>query len=186
MSVQANNVLPSHALNRGSRDRASLYRQALDRGQRGQFWTGLTGRSRELLSLDGIPRPCAAAIQNCEGKRTVAIAQICGSENRSADFDRDFSPLQDHTQDRWLGIAAARQRGRQLPPVALIQVGDRYFVRDGHHRISVARALGQKAIEATIEVWQVDATAAVPGRLWLSCMRPWTAKAWPRLGSHGG
>jgi hypothetical protein len=43
-----------------------------------------------------------------------------------------------------------------LPPVALIQVGDYYFVRDGHHRISVARALGQQVIEATVEVWQVD------------------------------
>ena len=50
----------------------------------------------------------------------------------------------------------AFQRGRCLPPVALIQVGDHYFVRDGHHRISVARALGQLAIEATVEVWQVD------------------------------
>jgi len=86
----------------------------------------------------------------------VAIAQICGSEGRAADFDRDFNPLQDHTRDRWLGIAEAYQRGRYLPPVALIQVGDHYFVRDGHHRISVARALGQQAIEATVEVWQVD------------------------------
>ena len=55
-----------------------------------------------------------------------------------------------------LGIAAARHRGRSLPPVALIQVGDHYFVRDGHHRISVARALGQQVIEATVEVWRVD------------------------------
>jgi hypothetical protein len=87
---------------------------------------------------------------------TVAISNICGSENRVVDFDCDFNPLQDHTRDRWLGIAAALQRGRCLPPVALIQVGDRYFVRDGHHRISVARALGQKAIEATVEIWQVE------------------------------
>jgi hypothetical protein len=65
-------------------------------------------------------------------------------------------PLSDCTRDRWRGIAAARQRGRPLPPVALIQVGDLYFVRDGHHRISVTRALGQHSIEATVEMWHTD------------------------------
>jgi hypothetical protein len=52
-------------------------------------------------------------------------------------------------------VAAARRRGKSLPPVDLIQVGDAYFVRDGHHRISVARALGQQDIEAKVIVWQV-------------------------------
>jgi hypothetical protein len=42
-----------------------------------------------------------------------------------------------------------------LPPVALIQVGDVYFVRDGHHRISVARALGRNQIEAKVTAWQM-------------------------------
>ena len=45
---------------------------------------------------------------------------------------------------------------KALPPVSLAQVGDIYFVKDGHHRISVARALGQKAIEAKVVVWQVE------------------------------
>jgi hypothetical protein len=86
----------------------------------------------------------------------VAIERILGSEGRANDFDRDFNPLQDRSKGRWLGVAAARQRGKPLPPVALIQVGDVYFVQDGHHRISVARALGQRAIEASVMVWQVD------------------------------
>jgi hypothetical protein len=85
----------------------------------------------------------------------VLIAQIDGSENRSTDFDRNFNPLNDHTRDRWLSIARAWQRGRYLPPVKLIQVGDHYFVRDGHHRISVARALGWEVVYATVEVWIV-------------------------------
>lgn len=133
------------------------YHHALAKGRRGQLWAGLTGRSRGLLSLEEIPQSCRVQVGSSGGARTVALGQIRGSENRVADFDCDFNPLQDHTRDRWLGIAAARQRGRQLPPVALIQVGNLYFVRDGHHRISVARALGQQAIEATVEVWQVDA-----------------------------
>jgi hypothetical protein len=133
------------------------YHHALAKGRRGQLWAGLTGRSRGLLSLEEIPTSCTVQARRSGETRTVAIAQIRGSENRVADFDCDFNPLQDHTCERWLGIAAARQRGSYLPPVALIQVGDLYFVRDGHHRISVARALGQQAIEATVEVWQVDA-----------------------------
>jgi hypothetical protein len=86
----------------------------------------------------------------------VPIHQIRGSESRPGDFDGDFNPLHDVNQARWLSVAGARLQGKALPPVALVQVGDVYFVRDGHHRISVARALRQTVVEATVEVWQVD------------------------------
>jgi hypothetical protein len=55
-----------------------------------------------------------------------------------------------------MSIARARDRDKALPPVELIQVGDLYFVRDGHHRISVARAVGQRYIEAEVTAWQVS------------------------------
>ncbi|MFN2186580.1 MAG: hypothetical protein ACK2UU_21575, partial [Anaerolineae bacterium] len=61
----------------------------------------------------------------------------------------------DQARGRWLSIARARQQGKDLPPVVLIRVGDVYFVRDGHHRISVAQALGQLDVEARVTVWQV-------------------------------
>jgi hypothetical protein len=73
-----------------------------------------------------------------------------GSEGRVDDFDSAFNPLTAHTRDRWIGIAVARRQGTVLPPVELIQVGDVYYVRDGHHRISVAKAEGQAEIEARI------------------------------------
>jgi hypothetical protein len=57
---------------------------------------------------------------------------------------------------RWLRVAAARDQGKVLPPVVLVQVGDVYFVRDGHHRISVARTLGQLDIEGEVTVWHVS------------------------------
>ena len=133
----------------------TLYTSARKQGQRGQIWAGLGGRSRGLLSLAEVRTACSVEGQSDAGIRTVSIDRIRGSENRCTDFDADFHPLCEHNRDRWLSIAQARQRGRALPPVALIQVGDLYFVRDGHHRISVARALGQKAIEATVVVWQV-------------------------------
>jgi hypothetical protein len=133
-----------------------LYTQALDRGRRGQLWSALTGRSRGLLALEKASAARAVQASGDGGTQAVPIRQIRGSESRSSDFDRDFNPLQSHTRERWLGIAAARQRGRNLPPVALIRVGDLYFVRDGHHRISVARALGYGTVEATVQVWQVE------------------------------
>jgi hypothetical protein len=134
----------------------SLYARTCQRGQRGQLWAGLTGRSRGLLALGEVGETSPSETRSGGGVRMVNISEIQGSESRSADFDRDFNPLQNHTEGRWLSVAQARQQGKTLPPVALIQVGDLYFVRDGHHRLSVARALGQKAIEATVEVWQMD------------------------------
>jgi len=133
-----------------------LYRCARDRGRRGQFWSMLAGGSRCLLDLKSIEANCEVRTCYDAGRRTVPIAQIGGSEGRAGDFDRDFNPLKDYIRERWLGIAAARECGKALPPVSLVQVGDIYFVKDGHHRISVARALGQKAIEAKVVVWQVE------------------------------
>jgi hypothetical protein len=92
------------------------------------------------------------------GIRPVSINKITGSEGRSADFDADFLPLHERTRDRWISIAKARLSGRGLPPVELVQVGDAYYVRDGHHRISVARALGEEAIDAEVTVLRLAGT----------------------------
>jgi hypothetical protein len=88
------------------------------------------------------------------GTQAVPIRQICGSENRTADFDADFRPLSDRTASRWQSIAKAWLRGVPLPPVELILVGDSYYVRDGHHRISVARTW-DRLIDAVVMVWKV-------------------------------
>ncbi len=132
-----------------------LYARSLDRGRRGQAWSALTGRSRRLLALAEIDTTCTVEAHCYAEIQSVPICQISGSQGRSYDFDCDFNPLQDHTKIRWLGIATARKRGKVLPPVELIQVGDLYFVQDGHHRISVAQALGQRDIEAQVTLWQV-------------------------------
>jgi hypothetical protein len=100
---------------------------------------------------------CAIGDRRAAGTRIVPIQQIRGSEGRCTDFDAAFHPLKAHTEDRWLSVAKANLRGRGLPPVELIKVGDAYFVRDGHHRISVAAALGQREIDAVVTVWQMTA-----------------------------
>lgn len=132
----------------------SLYTRARDRGRRAQFWSTLTGRSKGLFDLAGVEADCSVTTSYDAGLQTVSIDRIRGSEGRVHDFDCDFYPLKDYNRERWLGIASARDRGKALPPVALIQVGDLYFVRDGHHRISVACAIGQQHVEAVVVVWQ--------------------------------
>ncbi len=116
----------------------------------------LTGRPTRLLSLADVEASCT--IVNCRdaGARTVPIDRIRGSSsNRCLDFDTDFRPLHSREQSRWLRLAAAHLRGAKLPPVDLIEVADCYFVVDGHHRISVTRALGQTEICARVTTWQV-------------------------------
>lgn len=120
------------------------------RGQLARFWARLTGRDNQLEALAGQKNHNG----RYAGLKTVALVDIVGSEGRTQDFDARFRPLQRHDQSRWVGVAAAMQSGVVMPPVQLIQVGGRYFVRDGHHRISVAYALGQAAVDALVMVWE--------------------------------
>jgi hypothetical protein len=133
----------------------ALHRRALVRGWWGKVWSALTGNSHRLLSLALVRDTCT--VRGCcrVGIKTMPLRQIRGSEGRCDDYDIGFRPVQTHTRGRWLSVATACQLRVTLPPVELIQVGDIYFVRDGHHRISVARALGQKYIEAEVTAWQV-------------------------------
>lgn len=66
------------------------------------------------------------------------------------EFDDQFHPTREEGRTRWLGVAIARLSGRDLPAVCLIELDGFYYVRDGHHRISVAQALGQQYIDAEI------------------------------------
>lgn len=84
------------------------------------------------------------------GRQVVPLDRIVGSVDRTRDFDRSFRPTSPRTRGRWESIATAMRRGEAMPPVALYKLGEVYFVRDGHHRISVARALGWKDIEAQV------------------------------------
>jgi hypothetical protein len=133
-----------------------LYAGARSTGRRHRLWRTLTGRPRHLKELSAIESTCTVRDRTHAGLRTVRLDLIRGSESRSRDFDLEFYPLRDHNRGRWLRIAEARLRGTVLPPVELIKVGDLHFVRDGHHRISVARASGQLNIEAQVTVWRVE------------------------------
>ena len=133
---------------------AYLFNNALAAGRSHKFTSLITRRSSHLLDLGSI----GSHLQNSRdaGQQEVALDNIRGTEGRLNDFDDRFNPLTDRTRQRWQSVAKAVDAGTQLPPVELIQVGKTYFVRDGHHRISVARALGQSTIAARVTVWNVN------------------------------
>ena len=84
------------------------------------------------------------------GLKIVPLDSIVGTVDRAADFDRGFRPTSPRLRSRWERIAAAQRRGEALPPISLYRVGDLHFVRDGHHRVSVAKSLGREDIDAYV------------------------------------
>ena len=131
-----------------------MYSHARRWGRWHHALAALRGGSSHPLDL-GAVSPARIRARHAVGDRTVPIRQIVGSEGRSRDFDADFHPLGRHTRSGWKRIAEASLRGASFPPVELIHVGDSYFVRDGHHRVSVAAHLGQEEIDAVVTECQV-------------------------------
>jgi len=119
------------------------------------FWNDvaafLARRPNELLSFEAVRRALPIYGQSYSGVQEVPVDKIVGTTtNRYTDFDRAFLPSQLRTKTRWKKIDELRLRDVSLPPIQLYKVGDVYFVRDGHHRVSVARQMGQTEIDAEV------------------------------------
>lgn len=110
----------------------------------------LTRQKNNLLSFAEIRQKLPLTGQHYLGYQTVPLDSIVGSEGRFHEFDRAFYPREKRTKDRWLVIDLAHYDHVSLPPVELIKVGQVYFVRDGNHRVSVARARGYQVIDAYV------------------------------------
>jgi hypothetical protein len=93
------------------------------------------------------------------GLKTIALDSIVGTVDRGREFDRQFRPTSGRVRSRWERIALAQRKGEGMPPIDVYRIGDLHFVRDGHHRVSVARARGDTVIEAwvTLVITQVGA-----------------------------
>jgi hypothetical protein len=131
----------------------SLFRHARAGANWRRFVAFFRRRSAALLELNLLRKTLRLRGEHYAGVQTVTLCDIIGSEARARDFDAGFAPTAERLASRWQSVAVARILGISLPPVKLIQIGDAYFVRDGHHRLSVARSLGEDAIEAEVTVW---------------------------------
>jgi hypothetical protein len=103
-----------------------------------------------ILPFEEVVEALGRTGQVDRGLQVVSLDAIVGTVDRAVDFDRGFRPTSARLRSRWERIAAAQRRGEALPPVSLFKVGDLYFVRDGHHRVSVAKSLGREDIDAYV------------------------------------
>ena len=104
--------------------------------------------AKPLLTFDDVRRAARLEGQSYGGLKDIPIADIRGSVGRPNDFDAAFLPVRPHMRQRWAQLDAAMRRGEVVPPIEVYHLGGVYFVKDGHHRVSVARQLGWKTIKA--------------------------------------
>lgn len=126
------------------------FRHARRLAQRERLLARLTGRSAELLPYEEVRRMLKGKVSQDVGLKEIPLDAIVGSVGRYSDFTRSFLPLQDKSEERWARIETKVTELAGLPPITAYQIGDAYFVRDGNHRVSVARQLDASYIEAYV------------------------------------
>ena len=119
-----------------------------------------------ILPFDEVVAALGYLGEHDRGLEVIALDSIVGSVDRPRGFDRQFRPTTSVQRRRWARIAAAIRRGETLPPISVYRIGELHFVRDGHHRVSVSRALGLDQIEA--QVTEVMTRLGADHRLLLS------------------
>jgi hypothetical protein len=118
------------------------------------FWDDVfslvRGKPAELLSFEDIRARLRLREEDYKGLQDVPLDKIAGSVGRYREFNNRFLPKRNTMQERWSRVYAQASGMMGLPPIELYKVGDVYFVRDGNHRVSVARQLGAKTIQAHV------------------------------------
>jgi hypothetical protein len=113
----------------------------------------LRGQPRDvgrILLLDEVVAAQGRRGERYLGLQTIPLDTVAGTVDSRRDFDRKFRPSSNRVRQRWERLDLAQRRGVFLPPIDVYRVGDLHFVMDGHHRVSVAVATGQKTIEARV------------------------------------
>jgi hypothetical protein len=105
---------------------------------------GGAGPGVQRLEFERVGRPGPTS------QAMVPIDQIVGTVEPITCFDRRFRPTSEVPRSPFEWLAAAVLSGRGMEPVELCQCGGRYYVLDGHHRIAVARPLGERSVWANV------------------------------------
>jgi hypothetical protein len=118
--------------------------------RREAFWAKLMGKNTELASFPE-EAPEKSPNRRFTGTVDIPVEQIVGTISRHGDFDNKFRPLNRHLRDRWVDVYLTLER-EGWEPILVHKVGENYYVEDGHHRVSIAQALGFTFIQA--KVWE--------------------------------
>ncbi|MFT4041023.1 MAG: hypothetical protein QM692_22765 [Thermomicrobiales bacterium] len=137
-----------------SRPFESEVRQDFERARTRAFFGDVRAiiarKARDLIPYHEVRQRVSPEGESYRGVQTVPLANIVGSMDRFHDFNRAFFPRQRFTAGRWQNVDRAYYQDVYLPPIQLYKVGDVYFVKDGNHRVSVARERGQEYIDAEV------------------------------------
>lgn len=127
------------------------------RARRRQVLARLVARLRRepddvnlILPFDEVIAALGQRAQRYRGLQTIRLDRVVGTVDSRGTFDRRFRPTSGVVRERWERLALAQRRGESMPPIDVYQVGDLYFVKDGHHRVSIAIAGRQTTIEAYV------------------------------------
>ena len=123
----------------------------------------------KLLPFEDVKAILKPGGETYVGMDAVPVDSIVGSEGRYRDFNRHFLPRREFLRSRWISIDMAHYNDVPLPPVRIYEVGGVYFVRDGNHRVSVARMRGQTMIDA--EVTKLDTVVDIKPGMTLDDLR---------------
>lgn len=132
-----------------------LFERVWRKGQLRRLLARLTGKSWRPRLLADVPLPDNFTVREL-GDQPVRLENIVGTEGKLS-FDRDFLPRQRRLKHGWVSIARAMITDRtSLPPIDVVQIGDDYYVRDGNHRVSVAKALGHLYLDGNVTLWEFE------------------------------
>jgi hypothetical protein len=111
---------------------------------------GEPGDVNHILPFDEVVQALGRRGERRLGQQVIPLDSIVGTVDRGREFDRRFRPTTQRVRPRWERIATAQRRGQGMPPIDVYRIGNLHFVKDGHHRVSVARALGHRDINAFV------------------------------------
>ncbi|MCW2604550.1 MAG: hypothetical protein JWN61_2685 [Pseudonocardiales bacterium] len=127
------------------------------RARRSQVMARLANRLRRgpddvnlMLPFDEVVAALGRTAERYVGLETIKLSTVVGSVDSQRDFDRRFRPTSSRVRSRWERLALAQRRGEAIPPIDVYRIGDLHFVKDGHHRVSIALVTGQKTIDAYV------------------------------------
>jgi hypothetical protein len=111
---------------------------------------GEPGDVNLILPFEEVVKALGRKSERSLGLQVIGLDSIVGTVDRGREFDRRFRPTSGRVRSRWERIAAEQRRGKAMPPIDVYRIGELHFVKDGHHRVSVARALGHDTIDAYV------------------------------------
>jgi len=130
------------------------FEKAKSRGRIQSILSSLVRKNSDLLSLYAVTELIKPKNETYRGMQTIPVKNIIGSEGRYQDFSLAFYPKKELLRARWRSIDLATKKYVILPPISVYKLGEWYFVRDGNHRVSVAKTQGVEFIDA--EVVELD------------------------------